>query len=204
MNIELLLVRHGESYTNVAKEFSCRSVDHGLTKRGMEESLCAARWLCDRQVSEVYTSPLRRAKETAEIIANTLGLNVVVIDELREVDVGSLEGQSTFHNWKEHDRIVNSWKQGQWDIRFPHGESFSELVQRARNAILHIIGGNKLSRSAVITHGAMLLAIRYGLCGEIVKIDTPTGSITPISIYSSLRCIEVRLGRAPIIDHLIN
>ena len=40
-------------------------------------------------------------------------LNVVVIDELREVDVGSLEGQSTVHNWKEHDRIVDSWKQGQ-------------------------------------------------------------------------------------------
>ena len=201
MTIELLLVRHGESYTNVAREFSCRLVDHGLTKRGVKESFCAARWLSNTQISKVYTSPLKRAKETAEIITNTLGLNIVVLEELREVDVGSLEGQSNDHNWKIHNKIVDSWKQGQWDIPFPDGESFSKLVQRARNAISHIICNNP--RSVVVTHGAMLLAIRYGLCGENIKIDTPTGSITPISICSSHKCIEFRTVRDPIIDHLI-
>lgn len=202
MNTELLLVRHGESNTNVANIFSCRIVDHGLTKLGTEESLSVAHWLRDKQISQVYTSPLRRAKETAEIIASTLGINVAVFDELREVNVGTLEGQSNDHNWKIHNKIVDSWKDGQWDIQFPNGESFSELVQRARNAILHIVRCNP--HSAVITHGAMLLAIRYGLCGEDIKIDTPTGSITPISISLRNNYIEFKHKCDPIIDHLVN
>lgn len=204
MNTEILVVRHGESRTNVSREFSCRLIDHGLTQRGMEESTCTARWLCDHEVSAIYSSPLKRAKETATIIGRTIGLDVIVEEALREVDVGLLEGQPSSQNWQVHNAIVDAWKQGQWGVSFPQGESFTDLVQRACLVLHGIAIRNSRRRIVVITHGAMLLAIRYGLCGENVKTDTPTGSLVRVLVDPNQRRPKFQIVSSPIIDHLVD
>jgi probable phosphoglycerate mutase len=202
MSTELLAIRHGESYTNVNNEFSCRIVDHGLTQRGIEESTYTALWLSRCGVSAIYSSPLRRAKETAAIIGKTIGLDVIVKEALREVDVGSLESQPSSKNWQLHNAIIDAWKQGQWDVSFPQGESFASLVQRVRLLIQNMAVRNPMRRLAVITHGAVLLSIRYGLCAEDIKTDTPTGSAIRVVVDVNHRSPKFRIASSPIIDHL--
>ena len=133
MSTELLAIRHGESYTNVNNEFSSRIVDHGLTQRGMEESTYTALWLSRCGVSAIYSSPLRRAKETAAIIGKTIGLDVIVEEALREVDVGSTEKVSQAPRTGNYT-MPSSMPGNKDNGTFPflQGESFAILVRRVR------------------------------------------------------------------------
>src|SRR5689334_15064805 len=89
----LYLVRHGENWANITREFSHKKVDYSLTPKGILQAQQTAELFKSKQIDEIYASPLKRARETAEIIAQALGLDVVVVEHFREVNVGALEGQ---------------------------------------------------------------------------------------------------------------
>ena len=106
----IYLVRHGENKANITKEFSYKKVDYPLTTKGILQAQQTADFFKDKAIDEVYASPLRRARETAEIIASTLDLQVTVIENFREVNVGALEGRPPdADNWAIHNRIVADW-----------------------------------------------------------------------------------------------
>lgn len=88
------ITRHGESQSNV-KGIVTESLDpeNNLTAKGREQAQKAAEELKDKNISLIYTSPLQRTKETAEIIATVLGIEVVVDERLREQEVGVYEGR---------------------------------------------------------------------------------------------------------------
>ena len=88
---ELIFCRHGETESNVGG-WLAGSIDFELTPRGRAQAAAAARRLRDMAVAGIYASPLRRAQETAAIIAAELGLPVVTVDGLRERCWGELEG----------------------------------------------------------------------------------------------------------------
>ena len=64
----LYLVRHGENMANLTKEFSYRHVDYSLTPKGVLQAQQTAAYFTDKHIHEIYTSPLKRAVETADII----------------------------------------------------------------------------------------------------------------------------------------
>ena len=75
----LYLVRHGENPANLTKEFSYRRVDYGLTPKGVLQARQTAEFFKGKAVHAVYSSPLKRAAETAGIIAAELELRVEII-----------------------------------------------------------------------------------------------------------------------------
>jgi broad specificity phosphatase PhoE len=85
-------LRHGETETNL-RRLVAGSIDTQLTPLGRQQALEAARVLANEPVTAVYSSPLRRAHETAVPIAETLGLPVIVLAGLAERTWGVLEGQ---------------------------------------------------------------------------------------------------------------
>src|SRR5262245_55371191 len=87
----LYLIRHGESRSNVTMEFSCREVDYSLTPRGIRQAQQTAVYLRDKGVHAIYSSPLKRAAETAHIIATSLSLPYTILEYFREVNVGAFE-----------------------------------------------------------------------------------------------------------------
>lgn len=94
--LRLLLLRHGQTPMSAAGVFSGRS-DPALTELGEHQARRAADWLRQRQdagegITEVYTSPLVRARQTAEAAARALDLEVTVTDDLIETDFGVWEG----------------------------------------------------------------------------------------------------------------
>src|SRR3954464_16072660 len=85
-------LRHGETEANAARIIA-GSLDVDLTPLGREQAIAAAQALLDEPITGIYASPLRRARETAEPIAEALGLSLNIIDEIAERNWGELEGQ---------------------------------------------------------------------------------------------------------------
>ncbi len=109
----LLLVRHGENRANLTKELSHRLIDYPLTAKGKLQAEQTAAYLSAYPVTQVFTSPLKRARETAEIITAELAVSVRVLEPFRELNVGTLEVEPpTAASWQLHDEIVWAWATG--------------------------------------------------------------------------------------------
>ena len=85
-------MRHGESTANVERVFSNRGWKHPLTNKGKEQARQAAENISGFDINQIYTSPIQRAFETAEIVATLLGISLEIVPALREWDVGIYEG----------------------------------------------------------------------------------------------------------------
>ena len=128
--MKLYFVRHGESEANLLREFSNRGFKHGLTERGIQQAAQLARNLRGIPFAKIYTSPLKRACQTAEILAAHLHCPVEITDALREFDCGELEGRSDPEGWAIYDDVMQQWLEGNWAARIPGGESHLEIQVR--------------------------------------------------------------------------
>lgn len=90
--IELVLVRHGETTWNAAGRVQGHNDESVLTEKGLAQALAVSRLLADEQVDALWASDLQRARATAEPLADQLGLSLQVHPGLRERNFGSFEG----------------------------------------------------------------------------------------------------------------
>jgi probable phosphoglycerate mutase len=129
--VKILFARHGESEANLLNEFSNRGFKHGLTEKGEAQALALAQKLGRLSVSRVFSSPLMRAVQTAEILARALDAAYEIVDALREYDCGVLEGRSDAVSWAEYQRVLEEWiTHHRWESRIEGGESFIEIKER--------------------------------------------------------------------------
>ena len=161
----LYLIRHGENPANLTHEFSYKRVDYSLTPRGVLQAEQTAAFLKDTPFDAIYASPLKRAYETAEIIARPHRLPVTVLEGFREVNVGDLEMMPPdAASWRLHDQIVADWANGKPETFFPGGENFLELSERVRQAVLEITRDCDRQRIAIAAHGGSITALVRTLC----------------------------------------
>lgn len=160
--MEILLVRHGESTANTDRVLSNTGWRHGLTKRGIEQSKHAAERLIPffGRPDRIYASGLRRAHETAAIIAEASSVEMRTLPELVEVSVGILEGKSDSDSWRLHNSIWDRWfLKGESDARIPGGESLREATSRFKSVIRRLEEEEGPdSRLVLVTHGGFMLA----------------------------------------------
>lgn len=161
-----LLVRHGENPANLSHEFSYRKVDYPLTDRGRLQAKQTAEWLSRTKLDALWSSPLLRAKETAEAIARYQPEDVQVLEDLREMNVGDLEGMVPQDRaWQIYAEVMREWLSGNRDASFPNGETRRQLVYRFRATL------ERLSRSvgnrtiALVAHGGIFTHGVAELCG---------------------------------------
>src|SRR5579862_6350173 len=116
--------RHGENLANVTRTLSFRVYDESLTERGRQQARdLAARLAAGPAPDRIVCSPLRRAAETAAILAGVLRAGEVTTDDnLREVDVGSLDGRNDARSWETYNSVLDAWRHGEYAARFPRGE----------------------------------------------------------------------------------
>jgi len=194
----LYLMRHGENRANITNEFSCRLVDYPLTPKGRLQAEQAAEYLPGCGIRRLYCSPLRRAVETAEIIAPRLGVNPVVLEELREINVGLLEGQTGHESWAAHNRVVMDWMNGHPESRFPGGEDHYGLAARMRSAVQRMVSEADGHNILAIGHGGIFTFTLRALCPD-VELDwllrAPNGncSISELVLDSSGGCLSGKL-----------
>ena len=164
----LYWVRHGENWANITKEFSHRKVDYPLTPKGVLQAQQTAEYFQDKGIHEIYSSPLKRAVETAEIIAAPLDLEVTIMENLREINVGSLEGRPpSARIWAFHNRVLQDWLTGRPETTFPGGENYCMLWDRLRSGIEQIAAGRTGQNIIVVSHGGILFVALKDLCQNI-------------------------------------
>lgn len=159
----IYLVRHGETIWNREKRKQ-GSGDAPLTKRGIEAVLaCAGRLkalLPEPGALKFRCSPLRRAQQSAVLIADTLALDASRIQTdpmLRELDFGAWEGLTEGEIEDRFPGASARYAADRWGYAPPQGESFAACVQRAR-AWLSAQGPN--ANVLAVTHGYMTRALR--------------------------------------------
>jgi broad specificity phosphatase PhoE len=185
----IYLVRHGENQANLTKEFSYKVVDYSLTPKGVLQAQQTAEFFQNKQIHEIYASPLKRARETAEIIAQALNLDVMVVEHFREVNVGALDGQASAESWAYHDQIVDDWFESRHDTAFHGGEDYWTLLGRMRQG-LHQIVEHKTARNIVVVgHGGLFTFTLKDICQNvdlptIRRTVSPNCSIAEISLVA--------------------
>ena len=157
--IAFWFLRHGETDWN-AQNLSQGNVDIPLNETGLAQARSAALLLRDKQIKAIISSPLSRAKVTADIVAAQLGLPVEIDEGLREVAFGVQEGKP-MSEWFVH------WVDG---LLTPDGgESFPSLTTRAVAAINRCISRPPIV--LVVAHGALFRAMR-GAMGHEPNVRT--------------------------------
>lgn len=167
----LYVVRHGENPANLNREFSYKLIDYSLTEKGVRQAEETAAFFRGKGIDAIYSSPLKRALETAQIIAAPLGLPVTIMEEFRENNVGDLERDPpTEEAWALHDGIIADWFAGRHGAIFPGGEDFHTLLRRVQvglSATLADLGEGPDAKAAVIVaHGGILSGMARGLAHE--------------------------------------
>ena len=133
--MKLYFVRHGESEANLLHEFSNRGFKHGLTERGFQQAEQLGQNLDKIPFKIIYSSPLKRAVQTAEILQQYLNCPLEITDALREFDTGVLEGKSDSESWKIHAWVIDQWLTGNWEASIPGGESRLDIQARFMSLI---------------------------------------------------------------------
>ena len=162
-----ILIRHGESLSNRDGRVQGQA-DISLTDVGRQQAKAVASWCQTQQFQspcELWSSPLCRARETAEIIGKATGLSVNLKDDLVELNAGVFQG----HLWDDlADRFpedVTRWRSGDLDFQIPGGESRRQLAQRGGHALQSL--SCRSARSIIIVaHGGILTAALGLLLGR--------------------------------------
>lgn len=129
--MRLCFVRHGESEANVRHVISNRASPFGLTERGRQQARALADRLKDVPFTAIYSSPILRARETAEILSRTFHLPYQITEALREYDCGILEERSDEESWRLHRQYYEDWTLRQNHLSKPAGgESFEDIRNR--------------------------------------------------------------------------
>jgi probable phosphoglycerate mutase len=147
---ELILVRHGETDWNRESRFQGHA-DPPLNDLGRRQSAELAETLAGQGVDRVYTSPLRRASETAAIVAGRLGLEAEAVEGLREIDVGSWSGLTRDEIAERFPDAWAGWLDG--GHGFEDGETSEALGARVIPALLALAAGHPGEVVVVVTHG---------------------------------------------------
>jgi broad specificity phosphatase PhoE len=160
--MKLYFVRHGESTANLLREFSNSGVKHPLTEKGVEQARTVARSLSGLQVELVYSSPVLRAVQTAQILAEGLHASLETSEALREWSVGIYEGTTDAAGWELHRQVQEDWFiHNKLDSTMPGGESFLEIQERFVPFIDDLVraGRNSDRKIILVAHGGLYVAM---------------------------------------------
>ena len=140
----LYLVRHGATANNWARppRLQGRRTDPGLADEGHRQARQTARALADLPVSAVYTSPLLRARQTADAIAEPHGVAAEVVEDLIEVDVGEWEGRSWVEIEKTDPEAYRLFTTDAGVHPYLGGENLGTVQARAIPALEQLMSDN--------------------------------------------------------------
>lgn len=188
--MRLLLIRHGESEGNARGIIQGR-VDTRLTELGREQAQQTAEALAEHGITEVVSSPLLRARESAEIIAERLGVPLSFDDDLMEYDHGDISGLTREDLAEHFPEIARAGVarpvDGFWPV-IPGEEGRSAFVARIERVLARL--SEKGGRIAVVTHGGLINAACHVVLG-LDYVNKPStfrsgnGSITEINVDRS-------------------
>lgn len=183
----LLLIRHGQNDYLVHNKLPGHLPGIHLDLRGRKQALEIDQTLNQLPIKAIFASPLERAVETAEPLANSLHLKLHLRTDLMDLNVGSWSGRS----WKMLNRtkLGKIIQQTPSQFQFPGGESFIQVQERVVAALNAIIRKHEKELVAVVFHADPIkLAISHYLgmnLDTFQRLVISPGSVTVLQISNS-------------------
>lgn len=162
----VLMARHGNTTGNSAERFWGQT-DVELSAEGKSQAERLADRLAGEKINAIYSSQLRRAAATAEIIAARHQIKVAACPELLEIDFGEVEGLSFSEIGQKYPELVSAWPNRDPSFRFPGGESISDLDERVRKFPDRLEAHDTEETVLVVAHSGVL---RLLIC-HLLQVD---------------------------------
>ena len=184
--MKLILIRHGETEWNKQRRIQgCRS-DTRLSPKGLEQADRLAAVLRKERMDAIYSSPMKRASETAQVIAEACKMQVHVFNELREIDAGELDGLFERELTGPYETAWKEFRNGNASAPLPGGESLQDVRKRTSWAVDRMLEKHIDGTVVVVAH---LLANLAMVCqalginlGQIARFKQAPASITILEL----------------------
>jgi alpha-ribazole phosphatase len=164
-NTRIWLIRHGEpcseSYGRCYGQ-----LDIELSPKGRKQLQVVAEELSSEPICAIYSSPRRRALESASILADRVRCPVTSEERFREIDFGNFEGKLYDDIAQKYPEIYRQWMEDPTATQFPNGESFEQMQARVIDAAYMLYARHQGETIAIISHGGVnriLLAAALGV-----------------------------------------
>ena len=155
MVTKVYLIRHCQSMGNLGGRFQGR-FDADVSPDGQKQLELLGLRFRNEHLDAVYTSPLLRARKTAQALAKYHPVDVTDEPGLLEIDVGDMENLLLSQVAERFPQVAWDWDNAPDQCRFPGGETMEEVYARVNAALDRIIQGNPGKTVAVATHGGAL------------------------------------------------
>lgn len=149
----IYLVRHGQSLGNINRRY-CGITDVELSLDGINQAKLAGLNLKNLKVSHIYTSPLKRAYETAIIISKEININVTLVDCIKEINFGIFENMTWEEMRNDYKEETDNWIDQGFKYKFPNGESYVDIINRIAEFM-----DNIQDNSVVVSHFGVIQSI---------------------------------------------
>ena len=190
--MKLILVRHGETDWNLKERIGGEGVP--LNKEGIGQARKVGLRLKNERIDAIYSSDMKRAKQTAEEIAKFHGIPIVQSKLIRERAFGKLEGLTA----KEHRELREASGLPKHLYRPPGGENYTDIAKRVREFLAQIRRKHGNENVIVVTHAAVIRSFINILAGKPLEsiFDMERHENTAVSV------IELMPGTPPKIHYL--
>lgn len=162
--LQVYLVRHGETEWNVARRIQGQS-DSPLTATGRLQARQVAERIKSEGITHIITSDMGRTRETAQIIAEVCGCEIITEPRLRELNMGVLEQREIERLTEQEEQWRKSLIDGTEGGRIPEGESMEELYERMFAALNSCLDLPEGSRPLLVSHGIALSTLLSRILG---------------------------------------
>ncbi|AFS80058.1 phosphoglycerate mutase [Candidatus Nitrosopumilus koreensis AR1] len=149
---QIIFLRHGQAKNNTERILAGRTEGVPLTDVGQQQAQHTAELLEHMNISAIYSSPIQRAKHTAEIVGKHNSLDVTIDDRLIELDMGKFTGMAYDEIFNDHGNVFMKFYQGDLEIAHNGVETFDEVKKRVLGIVNHVVEKHPDENVVLVTH----------------------------------------------------
>ena len=149
---QIIFLRHGQAKNNTDRILAGRTEGIPLTETGIKQAEHTAELLQHMNISAVYSSPIQRAKHTAEIVGKHNSIDVKIDERLIELDMGKFTGMPYDEIFNSHGNVFMKFYNGELEIAHNGVETFSDVKKRVLSIVDHITENHPDENVVLVTH----------------------------------------------------
>ena len=190
----LYLVRHAKSIANDKRIYNSDiNLDNGLSKAGLKQAEHIGEYFRNTPIDVLFSSPFKRAMQTAEQIINATKTKIKIEEAFKEVNVGDWAELDELTIKKKYPKQWALWKADPFNYPIPNGESVQDVYDRINPAFDRISNEYKNKRVLIVTHYFVFNTLLCSLMGDLKQVrffDTSNGTIAKINFENRARLEE--------------
>ena len=187
-----ILIRHGQTRWNRVEKYRGRT-HLALNETGRRQAEAVALSIKDLPIAAIYTSPLKRAVETANILSKYNGVPVQILGGLIDIDYGGWQGLSPKEVVKQDSELYTKWLERPHEVRFPDGESLGDIRSRVVAAVEELVPKHNNETVILVSHkvvGQVLICALLSLDdSHFWQLNQDVGSISIFEIKDTMATI---------------